>query len=95
MELLLHVVVPCEVHAVIRFFTTKNKSAVGIYREVCSVYGNCMSIFPMNFNSWFVLGGKKMNNCTHLTAAPFSLLCSVHFCQAIVTQLLYLPTISR
>ncbi len=73
----LRVVAPCEVRVGILFFTTQNKSAVGIHREVCSchrriscidiqsLYAELTSILTY-FNSWFVLGGRKMNNCAHL-----------------------------
>ncbi len=57
--------------AVICFFTNQNKSAVAIHREICShhLYRHTVTVhrthFPMNFNSWFVLGGKKwITACT-------------------------------
>ncbi len=76
-KLPLHVVALCELHEVIRSFTTQNKSAIEIYREMYSAYGRYLYVytddtaktwthFPMNFNSWFVLLGKKNEYRTHL-----------------------------
>ncbi len=75
------VVAHCLVHLVICSFTTQIKSAVEIHTEVCSVYGNCMSIqmiwqwrkhTSLNFNSWFVSNGKKTNNHEHLIRCDYT-----------------------
>ncbi len=76
MELPLCVVAPCNVRVGIRFFTIQNKSAVEIHREVCVCHHriSCIDIqllytkhtSLLNFNGWFVLGVRKMNNCAHL-----------------------------
>ncbi len=70
MKLPLCVVTPCKVRVGIRFFTTQNKSAIEIHREMCSCHcrNSCIDIqllyaertSLLNFNSWFVL------NCAHL-----------------------------
>ncbi|UYV67185.1 hypothetical protein LAZ67_4004274 [Cordylochernes scorpioides] len=62
MELPLVNVPTCELRSVIRFFTTKNETAVNIHRNLVSVYGEgCMSIqMVRRWRSWFLEGRQNM-----------------------------------
>ncbi len=100
------------------FFTAQNKSAVEIHREVCLChrYISCKDIqllyaehtSLLNFNSWFVLDERKMDNCAHLARRNYAqwelhfntALCTFLWsdCHVILTvlpetQKLYLPAI--
>ncbi len=102
------------------FFTSQNKSTVEIHRDVCSCHCRiiCRDIqllytkhtSLLNFNSWFLLGGRKMNNCAHLVRCSYTQW-KLHFQYCILhifvkhllhnftvfpeTQKLYLPAISH
>ncbi len=82
MALSLCEVAPCKAHTVIHFFTAQNKSAVEIHKEVCSVYGNCMSIqmiqqwckyTSLRISTYDLLSVvKKTNNHVHLTRSNYT-----------------------
>ncbi|UYV63907.1 hypothetical protein LAZ67_2005934 [Cordylochernes scorpioides] len=62
MELPLVNVSTCELRFVIRFFTTKNETAVNIHRNLVTVYGEgCMSIqMVRRWRSWFLEGRQNL-----------------------------------
>ncbi len=82
MEQQLRIVAPGKVQVGIHFFTAQNKSAIEIHRELCSSHHRISWIdikllyaeltFLLNFNSWFVLDGRKMNNCAHLARCNYT-----------------------
>ncbi|UYV73303.1 K02A2.6-like [Cordylochernes scorpioides] len=64
MELPLVNVSTCELRSVIRFFTSKNETAVNIHRNLVSVYGEgCMNIqMVRRWRSWFLEGRQNVHD---------------------------------
>ncbi len=88
------------IRGVVRFLPAKTNQllkfigmcvhAITVSSVTVTVY---RTLFTMNLNSWFVLGGKKPNICVHhtwcnYTADPFSILHSIHFWEVIASQFL-------
>ncbi len=70
-----------------------NKMFTSVYADLDDI-AMMRILFPMNFNSWFVLGSKKRvtaltsQGTTTCNNSSFSILRSVHFCEEIATQFL-------
>ncbi len=67
MELPLESASKCELHSMIHFLTTKNKTATENHQELCGVYGRvCMSLQMVSrWRTQFLQGRVELHDVQH------------------------------